>query len=76
MEPEHCICYLNNLSFRRCTLPETNIAPETRPSQKERIVFQPSMFRCYVSFEGSMYPLFSPLKETKNTQGFPELAKT
>ena len=24
------------------TLPETNIAPENAPSQKERIVFQPS----------------------------------
>ncbi len=28
-----------------CTLPETNIAPENRPSQLERIVFQPSIFR-------------------------------
>ena len=28
------------------TLPETNIAPENRSSQKERIVFQPSIFRC------------------------------
>ena len=29
------------------TLPETNIfAPENRPSQKERIVFQRSIFRC------------------------------
>ena len=36
------------------TLPETNIAPENRHSQKETIVFQPSIFRCYVSFrEGS-----------------------
>ena len=26
------------------TLPETNIAPENRPSQKETIVFQPSIF--------------------------------
>ena len=24
-------------------------APENRPSQKETIVFQPSIFRCYVS---------------------------
>ena len=32
------------------TLPETNIfAPENRPSQKENGVFQPSIFRCYVS---------------------------
>ena len=36
------------------TLPETNIAPENRPSQKETIVFQPSIFRSYVRFgEGS-----------------------
>ena len=29
-------------------LPKTNIAPENRPSQKEKIVFQfqPSIFRC------------------------------
>ena len=31
------------------TLPETNIAPENRPSQNESI-FQPSIFSCYVSF--------------------------
>ena len=38
------------------TLPETNIAPENRPSQKETIVFQPSILRCYVSFkEGIQY---------------------
>ena len=28
------------------TLPETNISPENRPSQKETIVFKPSIFRC------------------------------
>ena len=28
------------------TLPKTNIAPESRLSQKETIVFQPSIFRC------------------------------
>ena len=32
------------------TLPETNMALENRPSQKERIVSQPSIFRDYVSF--------------------------
>ena len=30
----------------RCRLPETNIAPENRSSQKERIVFQASICRC------------------------------
>ena len=28
----------------------TSKAPENRPSQKETIVFQPSIFRCYVCF--------------------------
>ena len=35
------------------TLPETNIfAPENRPSQKETIVFQPSIFRCELLVSG------------------------
>ena len=40
--------------FRSCIwaitiyrLPKTNIAPENRPFQKDTIVFQPSIFRCY-----------------------------
>ena len=33
-------------SIELYTLPETNIAPENGPSQKETIVFQPSIFRC------------------------------
>ena len=40
-------------TFQPITLPETNIAdiaPEHSPSQKETIVFQSSIFRCYVSF--------------------------
>ena len=32
------------------TLPETNVAPENGPSQKETSVFQPSILRGYVSF--------------------------
>jgi len=28
-------------------LPETNITPENRQSQKERIIFQPSIFRAF-----------------------------
>ena len=33
------------------TLHETNIfAPENRPGPKRKLVFQPSIFRCYVSF--------------------------
>ena len=39
------------------TLPETSIAPEIRPSQKETIVFQPSIFRGYVSFREGIYLL-------------------
>ncbi len=38
------------LFFQNFTFPETTIDPENRPSQKETIVFQPSIFRCYVSF--------------------------
>ena len=34
------------LQQKTSTLPKTNIAPEKLPSQKERIVFQPSIFRC------------------------------
>ena len=32
-------------SKKNITLPKTNISPENRPSQKERIVFQPSIFQ-------------------------------
>ena len=42
----------------RVTLPKTNVAPENRPSQKETSIpiFQPSIFRCYVSFrEGNSH---------------------
>ena len=31
-------------------LPETNIAPENGPGPKRKIIFQPSIFRGYVSF--------------------------
>jgi len=31
------------------TLPETNMAPENRPSQKRMFIFQPLIFRGYVS---------------------------
>ena len=37
------------LVFQESTLPETNIAPENRPSQRN-FIFQPSIFSCYVSF--------------------------
>ena len=57
-----------------CTLPEPNIAPEDRPFQKE-VVFQPSIFRGYVSFrEGSFISRFHScstrtlLEETGRTQ--------
>ena len=38
-------CYTSVLESSWNTLPKTNIAPENRPSQRERIVFQPSIFR-------------------------------
>ena len=44
----------------RCgiTLPKTNIAPENGPSQKETLVSQPSIFRCYVSFRAGILPSY------------------
>ena len=42
------------------TLPETNVAPEDRPSQKETIVFQASISRGYVRFREGKYILVVP----------------
>ena len=42
---------------KESTLPETNIAPENRPSQKETIVFQPSIFRGYVMLVSGRVPV-------------------
>ena len=41
---------LGRKNMIQITLPETNIAPTRKPSQKEKCVFQPSIFRCYVNF--------------------------
>ena len=41
------------------TLPDTNVAPENRPPQLERIVFQPSIFRCELLVSGSVIPISS-----------------
>ena len=52
------------------TLPKTNIAPENRPSQKESSipVFQPSIFRCYVSFrEGTHLEMTEAIPLPSNT---------
>ncbi len=51
----------NGYNIEKCTLPEIHIATENRPSQKETIVFQPSIFRCEnASFrEGSFHLDFS-----------------
>ncbi len=43
---------LDVLPIKGFTLPETNIAPENRQSQKETIVFQPSIFRCELLVSG------------------------
>ena len=40
------------------TLPETNIAPENMVSQKETILFQPSIFRCELLVLRSVHPKF------------------
>ena len=37
-------------SMQCLTLPKTNVVPENRVSQKERIIFQPLIFGGYVSF--------------------------
>ncbi len=52
------------------TLPETNIAPENRPSQKRGL--QPSIFRCYVSFrEGNAHKKTEQILHIKQpTKGF------
>ena len=38
------------IGMKMITLSETNISPENRPGPKRKLVFQPSIFRCYVSF--------------------------
>ena len=38
--------WINKLHSKYHTLPETDQNPENMPSQKETIVFQPSIFRC------------------------------
>ena len=39
----------NNLVY---TLPETSVTPESRPSQKDTNLFQPSLFRCELLVSG------------------------
>ena len=40
------------------TLPKTNLAPESMPSQR-KLVFQPSILSCYVCFrEGNSLPIY------------------
>ena len=47
----------NSLKPKQNTLPETNIASENRTSQKETIVFQPSIFRCELLVSGRVHPV-------------------
>ena len=44
-------CSINSVYYKH-TLPETNIAPENRPSKKETIVFQPSFSGAMLVFGG------------------------
>ena len=37
------------IGMKMFTLSETNISPENRPGPKRKLVFQPSIFRCYIS---------------------------
>ena len=39
----------------RATLPETNSSPLKMGHPKRELVFQPSIFRCYVSFREGIY---------------------
>ena len=41
-----------------CTLPETNGSPLKIGFPKRKVVFQPSIFRCYVSFREGRWFLF------------------
>ena len=61
----HCTCLVTfnlNKKITLITLPESNIAPEKMVSQKERIVFQPSIFGCYcyVRFRDPVSPIKNP----------------
>ena len=49
------------------TLPETNIAPENRPS-KRKLVFQPSIFRGYVSCREGKRSISSPFRFLLSTK--------
>ena len=44
----YCWCY-------KYTLPETNTSPLQGSHPKRKLVFQPSIFRCYVSFREGVY---------------------
>ncbi len=46
-----CTCWMLGLK-----LPKTNIAPENRQSQKETIVFKPSIFMCQLLVSGRSLP--------------------
>ena len=37
------------------TLPKTNVAPEKLPKPNRKVVFQPSIFRGYVSFREGIH---------------------
>ena len=54
------------------TLPETNseFAPGTKPAQKERnLVFQASIFWCYVSFREDIWYTWNPKASQLLTDG-------
>ena len=63
---------LNMAHFGVPSLKLTIFSPENRPSQKERIVFQPSIFRGYVSFREGIYVKFLGCKPfiLDQNQGF------
>ncbi len=50
----------------RPTLPETNVAPQNRRGLKRKLVFQPSIFRCYVRFREGIIDVIVSRRESSS----------
>ena len=60
-----CWCSFLQSCSVTVTIQGSNIAPEKRPCQKERIIFQPQFFRGYLSFSNT-YPAPKAVCERMN----------
>ena len=59
-----------------CALPETSIAPENEPSQKNPILFQSSMFNCYLTFrEGNVQLICCASLVSRSPQGIDRVTR-